>query len=382
MTTETSATQHPSGQPLHVLIEAWSADLRMGATNDPLDLAEYGRASGLRVTICGPSAPEYRARVARVGAEWIPYSSAVYSRRRLLGYGWSLLQAVGVLRRVRPDVVHVNYSGWGPSLACAAYLLGVPVVGRPGTYSIANPSNRWLTGYVAITEAHAASIYASPLADRVQTVGPFISVRRLSTLDDGTGISSPIPVHNRRGCRFLYLGQLVPRKGIDVLMRAFAQADVDGELLLVGGDWASPGYAQELKSLAHNLGLDGRVAMLNHRDDVGDLLRATDVFVLPSHAEAIPRCVLEAMFLGTPVISTRVGGIPTVVTNEETGLLVEPGDTDALAKAIERLAADAHFRDILGSNARTWASKAIDPALTARRYMDAYRHFIDSCRSA
>ena len=116
----------------------------------------------------------------------------------------------------------------------------------------------------------------------------------------------------------------------------------------------------------------------NHRTDVGELLRECDVFVLPSHSEAIPRTVLEAMVLGRPVIATRVGGIPSVVTDGATGLLVDPGDVDQLADAIGRLAAASPLRQRLAHAAQQWAAEAVDPTATAKRYRTAYQSIIDA----
>ena len=360
---------------MHVLVESWSADLRMGATNDPIDLAEYGKSVGLHVSLCGPTSDAYRARVEEAGASWHDYTSVPFGRREIVAFGLAVLRGLQLLRRLRPDIVHINYAGWGPSLACAARWLGIPVAARPGAFDAANPATRWIDGYVALTETQAAHVLAAPRAPAVHFVGPFISLGRLA--DDAPDQRLPVPPRRSQGCRFLYLGQLVPRKGIDVLLQAFAAASVDGELLLVGGDWKAEPYAQELTRLIEQLGLSSRVTTCNHRTDVGNLLRECDVFVLPSHSEAIPRTVLEAMVLGRPVLATRVGGIPAIVTDGSTGVLVDPGDVDGLADAIRRLTPDAGLRGQLARAAQDWAATAVDPTATAKRYRSAYQRIID-----
>lgn len=366
-----------AGSTLHVLVESWSADLRMGATNDPLDLAEYGQQVRLRVTLCGPATPDYLKRVGDVGAQWRDYTSVAFGRRNIVGFGLGVLRGVQLLRQVRPDVVHINYAGWGPSLARAARLMGIPVVARPGAFDAGNPLNRWVDGYVALTEAQAAHVLAAPSARPVEFVGPFISMSRLLAAQTS---HAPLPPRLGRGCRFLYLGQLVPRKGIGVLLEAFAASGSDGELLLVGGDWAADAHGRELTASIDRLQLAGRVRTCDHRTDVGPLLRECDVFVLPSLGEAIPRSVLEAMVLGRPVIATRVGGIPTVVTDGVTGVLVEPGDVDGLATALQRLGSDATLRSRIGAAASAWAAEAVNPVETARRYREAYERLIDAAR--
>ena len=94
------------------------------------------------------------------------------------------------------------------------------------------------------------------------------------------------------------------------------------------------------------------VHFLGPRRDVPDLLNAMDIFVLPSYSEGVSLALLEAMAAGRPVIATAVGGLPEVVTDGDTGLLIPPRDADALAQALERLLADPAWARQLGANAR------------------------------
>lgn len=357
------------GTSITVLVEVWSADLRMGATNDPLDLAAYSSRQELHVVICGPDSSELRRRAEESGATFVAHSSAAFSRSSVLKFAMRVVSGIRLLRSHRPDIVHLNYASWGPSLAYAAWLLGIPVVARAGPFDDRNPANRWIRGYLAISEHQAKAMAATAETARLDVVGPFISMERLKQADT----PDPLPPRLGSGCRFLFLGQLVPRKGIEVLLRALAETGDDTELLLVGGAWSDPGHPRELVALISSLGLEGRVVTLDHRTDVGRLLRDADALVLPSLSEAIPRCVLEALVVGTPVVATRVGGLPTVVQHEVTGLLVEPGDVGGLAEALRRVAADRVLRSRLSQHARAWAAREIEPRVTAGRYLHAYR---------
>jgi glycosyltransferase involved in cell wall biosynthesis len=120
------------------------------------------------------------------------------------------------------------------------------------------------------------------------------------------------------------------------------------QALIVGGGRRTP----EVRQLADSLGLADAVHFLGQRRDVPDLLNAMDVFVLPSYSEGVSLALLEAMAAGRPVIATAVGGLPEVVTDGDTGLLIPPRDADALAQALERLLADPAWARQLGANAR------------------------------
>jgi glycosyltransferase involved in cell wall biosynthesis len=118
--------------------------------------------------------------------------------------------------------------------------------------------------------------------------------------------------------------------------------------LIVGGGRREA----EVKQMAASLGLSGQVHFLGSRRDVLDLLQTMDIFVLPSYSEGVSLALLEAMAAGLPVIVSRVGGNPEVVTDGETGLLIPPRDAEALAQALERLLADPSGAKELGKNAR------------------------------
>jgi glycosyltransferase involved in cell wall biosynthesis len=361
-------------RPLHVLIEMNNADLRIGAVNDALDLAELAAPTGVRFTIAGPLTNAFAREAANRGASTFEASSRPFSRRELPLYAFDVARWLVRLRRHNPDVLHVNYASYGPSSACAARLLRIPVIGRPGPFLAGNPSNSWISAYAANCRAHGEDLFASPLADRVVVTGDLLRLDRLRATRQPI---APLPPKRAGVVRALFLGQLVERKGLHVLVDAFAKACAGAELLIVGGDWSAPGYPQRLQAMARERGIEGHVRFINHRTDIGALLQTADIFVLPSLSEARPRSVIEAMSAGVPVIASATGGLPSLVTHERTGLLVPPGDVDHLASALNRLIPSAAARKRLGDAGRDAVEQQCRPERTAREYVALYRRVIE-----
>lgn len=159
------------------------------------------------------------------------------------------------------------------------------------------------------------------------------------------------------GFRIVFVGSLEPRKGVDVLLRAVAQlpAELDWTLdILGGGD-----DEEQLRALAASLPT-GRVKFHGpqNSDNVREAMKGGHVVVVPSRpgkagrSEGIPVVLMEAMSLGRPVVTTRLSGIPELVVDGDTGLLVEPNDEDGLAQALHRLANDQGFARDLAQNGR------------------------------
>jgi glycosyltransferase involved in cell wall biosynthesis len=362
-----------------VVIELHGSDLRTGAVNDALDLAELAAPSGASFLLCGPLSGEFRAEAQRRGIETRIASSLMFSRRGIVPYAVDVMRWMARLARWRADVVHLNYSGYGPSLACAAWQRGIPVVGRSGPYIKGNQSNKWVSAYAANCHAHAESLLASPLRDRVTVTGDLYRPERLSST---MTLERPLPPKRAGVLRLVFLGQLVERKGLHVLVEALSRVSDPCELLLAGGDWAAHGYPQRIKAMVESLRLGDRVIFENHRQDVGAVLSSADIFVLPSLSEARPRSIIEAMLLGVPVVASNAGGIPSMIADGANGLLVPAGDIEGLARALNLAASSATFRQRLGEAGRMRAERECSPERTARKYLDLYRHVIASRRGA
>jgi teichuronic acid biosynthesis glycosyltransferase TuaC len=167
-----------------------------------------------------------------------------------------------------------------------------------------------------------------------------------------------------------YAGNLLAAKGIYDLADALGTLNGLRPLALFAGEGPEFTGLRERLELRHvDYRLLGRVSQL----ELSTLLAAADVFALPSHAEGLPGAVCEAMLSGRAVVASAVGGIPEIVRNGETGLLVPKADPTALAGAIQRVLANDVARAALERNARAFALEHLTWGVNAAAYDALYR---------
>lgn len=157
-------------------------------------------------------------------------------------------------------------------------------------------------------------------------------------------------VKDDRLVHFLFLGELGARKGIYDLLHAIADQhkSLEGKAIF---HIAGNGEVAQVKQLICDLELENLIKFEGWvtGDQKIHLLNLADAYILPSYNEGLPISILEAMTYKLPIISTPVGGIPEIVTHEENGLLVSPGDTTALGEAIIRIFTNPNFRRSAGA---------------------------------
>lgn len=266
----------------------------------------------------------------------------------------ALIRLIGLLRREQPAIVHTHTSKAGVLGRLAAWLAGVPVVvhtphghvfyghfGRPVSWAflqIERMLAKGTTRLIALTEAEREEHLARGVgrADRFSAIPSGIDLERFRRM---AGMAGRRPQGITCPPDALVVGSvgwLTEVKGHRFLIEAFAGLKSDHprlRLVIVG----SGGLRDELAVLAARLGVGDSVQLPGERHDVPDCLAAMDIFVLPSLNEGMGRALIEAMAAGRPVIASRVGGVPAIVEDRRTGLLVPPGDPAALVAAIDEL---------------------------------------------
>jgi glycosyltransferase involved in cell wall biosynthesis len=315
------------------------------------------------VTVAAWGPGPLAAAARKAGAEYVALRDVrrAISWRDVLG----LLELVRLMRRVRPDLVHLNSSKLHILGRIAAVIARVPV--------------RVLTinGWAFNTEtALVAALYAwlyralRPLATAVICVSEQERARGIER-----GCCTPqqsVVIHNTvdvAGAERSTLSGSPPF----VLSVTRLKAPKDGLTLARALNVLEPGsYRAAIVGDGPDrpdveAALAGSGELLGERRDVRELLAGADVFVLSSLSEGLPLSILEAMAAGLPVVASAVGGIPELVVDGETGFLVPPGDPEALAEALRRVVADDELRRRLGAGGRERAEQlfAVEPGRRA-----------------
>lgn len=186
--------------------------------------------------------------------------------------------------------------------------------------------------------------------------------------------AQPDPFPDLPGRRVGFVGRLAPQKGVQVLLEAAALLQTPNVQVLLVGD--GPDRARlEREITARRLGQRVHITGFLPHDRIPAVLAHLDVFVMPSVYEELGSAIIEAMYAGLPIIATRVGGIPDVIDDGRTGVLVPSGDAVAWARAIDTLLIDRPAAGRLAEAARR-AADAYDWDTLAGRVHDIYRHLV------
>jgi glycosyltransferase involved in cell wall biosynthesis len=336
------------------------------------------------VCICleSPQGTHYEARVQASG-------TPLYFLGKGAGASWRVLQQLDALfRQYRPTVVHTHIIGLNyayPLMFRYRTPARVHTVHSLAQHEVGVRIGAWVR--ILAFRYRIGHVVPVAVAEDVRT-----TIRQLYGYLDAPLIPNGIPTdeyapdpNRRRRWRqrhglepeaivLTHVGRFAPPKNHALLIEAFAQVRTHTPLylLLVGGGELEDAVRQQVAGL----GLQERVRFLGVRADVPAILNASDLFVLSSRWEGNPLSVMEAMAAGLPVVSTAVGGVPELVREGETGLLVPSGDAAALARALQALVDDPARREAMGKAARQHAITHFDIRHTVRQYEALYERLL------
>lgn len=298
-----------------------------------------------------------------------------------------VLKLAAHLKESNVDILHTHLGLDSFLGTAAATIAAIPIVNSvhfdQPTYARSNKpaarawglvqkvKNRRISHFLPVTQ-HVAK----ELIERES-----VSAAKTSVVNPGIQPFSPVP-EDRSAIRsqqsvsnediiVLAIGRLEPGKNFETLISA---QDILSKQGVKSQVWIAGEGAQRasLEKMIDELGLGETVRLLGYRNDIRALLSAADIFVLPSKAEAFGIAAVEAMFAELPCIAANIPGLRTVVAQNETGILFEPDDAQALANALKSLVFNRELRKSMGRLGRQKAMSAFTSSAMAKSIIDVY----------
>lgn len=218
---------------------------------------------------------------------------------------------------------------------------------------------------------------SEPILDELKASG--VGEQKLVHIPNGISVSqfmSAVPMYRhlfpKNAFIFGAACRQVQAKGVDLLLRAVPRVSelVPDARFLIAGDGPK---LSEYRDLAQSMGLSDKVLFLGRCEAMPEFYASLDTFLLPSLDEGLPIALLEAMASARPVIATDVGSVSSVVRNQETGLLIEPGDIEALSSAMLSVACNRERISQFGASARRHVVSSFSSRQMVGRYAELYQ---------
>lgn len=311
-------------------------------------------------------------RASGIEAYAVPLPGLRRPSPKTLGSVWALVR---LIQKTGAVLLHANGSRAMFYAGVAGRLCRRPVIWHLRILD-QDPSLDWLlarlaTRSIAISQPVRARLTRWPRAHDHCTVVPNgIDLTAFASSKDPETVRISLGL---RPCDRIIgtVGRLVAFKGQRYLLEAFSlvRQCYPAITLLVVGDGPE---RDTLERDSHRLGISDHVRFTGHREDVADLLSVMEIFVLPSLAEHFGRVLLEAMAMKLPIVATDAGGVPEIVENNVTGLLIPPADPAGLAKAISELLGDPSRARMMGAAGRGRAEQHFEFRMHARRVEAIY----------
>ena len=279
------------------------------------------------------------------------------------------------------DVVHINLASFGSTyrklvIAAVARLLKIPYIlhlhgaeyetfWRDDESLLSRLIRQMFEGAAGVVVL--GRVWRDFIASRAPAIAGRITIIP-------NAAAAPALPHRGGGDKvhILFLGRIGDRKGVPQLGEAlFRMKAMPGWRATIAGD----GAVEVARAKATELGLADRVALPGWvgPSQVAELIASADILVLPSFAENLPVSVIEGMAAGLAVVTTPVGAVEDIVVDGQSGLLVPPGDVDALTTALTRLVEDSQLRQSLGAAAQSFHRERLDLAPFAQAVQNVWR---------
>ena len=281
----------------------------------------------------------------------------------------SIRRLTAIMREERPHILHTHTAKAGALARAAALSAGSarpPIVVHtfhghvlkgyfgPGRTAFFKQVERMFARSTDVLVAVSPEVRDELVAHRIAPADKFTVIRLGIPLDERLGDETAAldyrQLYGLPDGAFVvgWVGRMTGVKDTDAVLEIVAATRERGvpAVLCMVGDGPD---RERLEQIAHDLGIARSTYFVGYQEDVAGYYRLFDAFLLPSVNEGTPVSAIEALASGTPVVATRVGGVPDVVTDGVDGFLVEPGDPDAAAEQLAQLARKPELRARMGA---------------------------------
>ncbi|MFH1263664.1 MAG: glycosyltransferase family 4 protein [Pseudomonadota bacterium] len=312
--------------------------------------------------------------VGRIGWRWLNVVANCFGLPR------AMFKIIRIAQDIRPDLIYCNHMLANPVGAFVGWRTGVPIVfharnihvawvGRKFYYFLAG---RKFVKKIICNSLASSFLYREYTEEKVRVVYNFVDLKKFDREKVEPRLRKELNLP-KDALVIGYIGRILPKKGIDVLLNAFGKihaAFPNAYLVLVGAN--DGGLHRDLRNeyeqLTRTLGIDDRTRFVGFRNDIPPYVADFDVNSLPSiEPESFGRVLIEAMAMGVPSVVSALGGAREVVRSGLNGLWCKPGDVDDLAKALATLLGDTQLRRRLGRFGSTYVVENFSAEELSRR---------------
>lgn len=284
----------------------------------------------------------------------------------------ALLFLIGKFREIKPDVIYTSQQSYEVFLAkILSFVFHVPHF-----IHISYPVGEWLGKGTLQIIMRTPNLIACSDFVRETALENGVAPEQIETLLHGANVDKYAIERNPEWVRkefglpedalvIVTAARLDPGKGYPSLLRAVAKVKEEKPniyLIACGQGTTGTGFDDDIKQLTTQLNLDNNVVFSNYRDDLPQIFAGSDIFCLPTKEDALPLVFLGAMASALPVVGVNSGGVPEMVSHEQSGLLSEPDDVDALAKNLILLLEHEELAKKYGEQGREKAFNDFDPS--------------------
>ncbi len=229
------------------------------------------------------------------------------------------------------------------------------------------------TEIIAVSESLRARLIA-PVRRRARVIPNALAAGELIVTRERDEVRKELNIDDET-LAVTIIGRLSPEKGHEMFFKAIANVIKEGKkvhAIVVGGGQEH----DNLQNLIKELKIENSCSFVGHVRDTANYFNAADIQVMPSTTEGMPNAALEGMHMSLPLIATKVGGIPEVVIDEETGILIPSGDVIALTKSLLRLVNDVTIRESMGKKGKERVRQNFNPHVRAERILALYENVL------